>query len=82
MTGGLRQGLPLETEVEKSRGRSASEQSLSSEKIGAEGWPFMAMADYLMMMFIDWENHVLYQWGYQIYQIRVSMSIIRIIISI
>ena len=71
MTGGLRQGLPLETEVEKSRGRSASEQSLSSEKIGAEGWPFMAMADYLMMIFfvgIDWENHVLYQWGYQIYK--------------
>ena len=54
MTGGLRQGLPLETEVEKSRGRSASEQSLSSEKIGAEGWPFMAMADYLMMIFFLW----------------------------
>ena len=54
MTGGLRQRLPLETEVEKSRGRSASEQSLSSEKIGAEGWPFMAMADYLMMIFFLW----------------------------
>ena len=35
--------------------------------------------DDFFLVGIDWENHVRYQWGYQIYQIRVSMSIIRII---